>query len=45
MDSALMVILGVVTLNKTWLQAAGLLAALVAVYQLMISVAYGDHLK
>jgi hypothetical protein len=44
MDGALMVTLGVVTLNKTWLQAAGLLAALAAVYRIITAVAYGADL-
>ena len=43
MGGALMVVFGVVTLNEIWLQAAGLLTAMVAIY-LIIAAAYGADL-
>ena len=39
MGGALMVVFGVVTLNEIWLQAAGLLIVMVAIY-LIIAAAY-----
>ena len=43
MGGALMVVFGVVTLNEIWLQAAGLLIVMVAIY-LIIAAAYGADL-
>ena len=43
MGGALMVVFGVVTLNEIWLQVAGLLIAMVAIY-LIIAAAYGPDL-
>ncbi|MBT5701208.1 MAG: hypothetical protein HOI67_07125 [Gammaproteobacteria bacterium] len=43
MGCALMVVFGVVTLNEIWLQVAGLLTAMVAIY-LIIAAAYGADL-
>lgn len=43
MGGALMVVFGVVALNEIWLQAAGLLIVMVAIY-LIIAAAYGADL-
>jgi hypothetical protein len=44
LGGALMVILGVVTLNKTWLHAAAIMAAAAAFYRVIATVAYGADL-
>jgi hypothetical protein len=41
MGGALMCIIGVITLNKTWLHAAALLAILAAVYRVVGALAHG----
>ncbi len=41
LGGALMCIIGVITLNKTWLHAAALLAILAAVYRVIGAVAHG----